>query len=169
MKNKRFAAAILLSGCAYLGATSAIAQTSKPAFQFTEKDGSFEQKIDVMDSVKTVVKHGLAQNDLKRMSGKMPFEDKQTMTVLLPHLKKLLGSRYGELERAFKKSVTGPLDWEDGGLVGRAGAGKNRYHAIFEFNVNGEVRAALKDTGTDIATCTDFGEVNPGYFCEQVF
>jgi hypothetical protein len=169
MKNKRHVAAILLVGCACLGATRAIAQTGTPAFQFTEKDGSFEQKIDVMDSVKTVVKHGLTQNDLKRMVGKMPFEEKQTMTVLLPHLKKLLGSRYGELERAFKKSVTGPLDWEDGGLVARAGAGKNSYHAIFEFNVNGEVRAAVKDTGTEIATCTDFGEVNPGYFCEQVF
>ena len=169
MKNIQFIAAILLSGCAYIVTTSATAQTAKPAFQFTEKDGSFEQKINVMDSVKTVVKHGLAQNDLKKMVGKMPFEDKQTMTLLLPHLKKLLGSRYGELERAFKNSVTGPLDWEDGRLVGRAGAGKNRYHAIFEFNVSGEVRAALKDTGTEIATCTDFGEVNPGYFCEQVF
>ena len=169
MKKKKLALTVILSGCISLAATSALAQSGKPVFQFTEKNGLFEQKIDVMDSIKTAVKHGLTPNELKMMAGKMPFDDQKAKTVLLPHLKKLLGSRYGELERAFKKSVSGSLYWSDGRLLGSAGAPKDRYHAIFEFDTNGEVRAALKDTGTDIATCTDFGQVNPGYFCEHFF
>lgn len=153
----------------------------KTEFQVTVKDEFGTQKVNVTSAVQNNVKHSLTEKQLQSYSGKFLFDDftpamagKDVRPVLVPLLKDLLGNRYEELPKTFKNNMTSPMTFQNGVLSAQAGRANQRFHAIYEFGVDGSVRAALKDRGSsgsdkEVATCTDFGKVNPGYFCENDF
>lgn len=144
--------------------SSALAE-SEIAFTYVDKSKpSFEQTVNVTKPIKKVVKHNFTKEQL------IGFDNYPSMVgEQIPLLKKLFGPRYFELKRAFDESNAGPLYWNGKSLIGHAGAGKNDYHAIFEFSPDGNVKGALRDDSHDVATCTDFGDVEPGYFCKKHF
>lgn len=135
---------------------SSLLMSSLVCFALLPILGNAQSKTQV---VSKLVRHSLSSAQLSKLNGKM-YWDKEAKAALTPALKQLLGSKWAEFDKSFHTST--PMIYKNGALHGSGFRGMNG--AALEFKDNGIAVAALKEAGT----CTDFGEVNPGYLCEEI-
>jgi hypothetical protein len=152
---------------------TAQAQVKKVEFQVAVKDAIGSQKVNVTSAVSKDVRHQLSAPMLKQLETSSvdsgPFQRE-----LEAPLRELFGPQFSEIAKAIGSTITSRIFLpKEGVLIIDSGRPADRYNATIEFHLDGSVRAAFKDRGSSgrsgIATCTDFGRINPGFFCEKDF
>lgn len=120
---------------------------------------SAQQVVTRTQVVPRSVPHKLNTQQLSRLKGKL-YWDADAQALLGPALSQLLGDRWDRFDASFQ--TTGPLVYNQGMLSGRGRTAE--VVAAFEFQPGGLVVAGLMEQGR----CTEFGPVNPGYFCHRL-